>query len=118
MSLRLYLDEDSMDRALVQALRARGLDVETAYEAGTIAQSDESQLRHAAEQRRVLVTYNARDFCRLHREFLLRNEGHMGVVISDQSHSVGEALRRLLRLSGALSAEQMENHLEFLSAWR
>lgn len=30
MELRLYLDEDSMDQRLVRALRARGLDVETA----------------------------------------------------------------------------------------
>ena len=30
MSIRLYMDKDSMDRRLAQALRARGLDVQTA----------------------------------------------------------------------------------------
>jgi hypothetical protein len=30
MTIRLYLDEDSMRQALVQALRARGVDVMTA----------------------------------------------------------------------------------------
>ena len=30
MDIRLYLDEDSMDQRLVRALRARGMDVETA----------------------------------------------------------------------------------------
>lgn len=33
MTIRLYLDEDSMRQALVQALRARGVDVMTALEA-------------------------------------------------------------------------------------
>ena len=35
MTIRLYLDEDSMDKALVQALRARSVDVTTALEAGS-----------------------------------------------------------------------------------
>ena len=32
--------------------------------------------------------------------------------------SVGEQMRRLLRLIAARSAEDMRNHIEFLSAWR
>ena len=31
--------------------------------------------------------------------------------------SVGEQMRRLLRLLGALTAEEMRNRVEFLSAW-
>ena len=41
MDIRLYMDEDSMDQRLVQALRARGMDVETALDAGMVAQPDE-----------------------------------------------------------------------------
>jgi hypothetical protein len=48
--LRLYLDEDSMDNALVQALRARGVDVLTAYEAGMIGRVDADHLDFATEQ--------------------------------------------------------------------
>ena len=40
MSIRLYIDEDSMDRALVRALRARGVDVTTALEEGMIERED------------------------------------------------------------------------------
>ena len=36
MKLRLYFDEDSMHHGLVRALRARGVDVVTALEAGMI----------------------------------------------------------------------------------
>ena len=34
MTIRLYFDEDTMDKALVLALRARGAEVLTAQEAG------------------------------------------------------------------------------------
>jgi hypothetical protein len=36
MRIRLYLEEDSMRRALAQALRARGVDVTTALDEGMI----------------------------------------------------------------------------------
>jgi len=43
--IRLYIDEDSMDQAFIQALRARGVDVRTAYEEGLSGRSDADQLR-------------------------------------------------------------------------
>jgi len=36
MTIRLYMDEDTMDQALVQVLRARNVDVITALDAGMI----------------------------------------------------------------------------------
>jgi hypothetical protein len=36
VKIRLYLDEDSMSRSLVRALRSRGVDVMTALDAGMI----------------------------------------------------------------------------------
>ncbi len=44
----LYIDEDSGDRNLVQALRARGVDVVTAQEVGMIERSDEEHLQYMA----------------------------------------------------------------------
>ena len=38
--IRLYIDEDSMDHALVRALRARGVDVVTALDVGLIERAD------------------------------------------------------------------------------
>jgi hypothetical protein len=34
-----------------------------------------------------------------------------------QRYSVGEQMRRLLRLIDTLTAEEMRNRIEFLSAW-
>lgn len=42
MNIRFYFDEDSMDRALVRALRGRDVDIITALEADMIEQPDEN----------------------------------------------------------------------------
>ena len=36
---------------------------------------------------------------------------------NQQRYSVGEQMRRLLRLISSLTAEEMRNRIEFLSAW-
>ena len=51
---RLYIDEDSADRNLIQALRARGVDVITAQEVGVIERTDDEHLQFAASCDRVL----------------------------------------------------------------
>ena len=52
----LYLDEDSMDSALVSGLRANGLDVLTTYDAGRLRRSDFDQLDYATSLGRVIYT--------------------------------------------------------------
>lgn len=117
MELRLYLDEDSMDQRLVQALRARGMDVQTALEAGLIARPDEEHLAYAAQQGRVLYTFNVADFYQLHARFLEQGRSHAGLVLAaQQRYSVGEQMRRLLRLRGQYTADEMEDRVVFLTA--
>jgi hypothetical protein len=50
VNIRLYLDEDSMQQALVNALRARGVEVITALETGMIERKDEHHLEYATER--------------------------------------------------------------------
>jgi len=71
---RLYLDEDSMDQALVRALRARGVDVMTAHEAGMIERSDRDHLQFATAEGRVLCTFNVGDFYELHSAYLAQSK--------------------------------------------
>ena len=66
MKIRLYIDEDSMDQALVQALRARGVDVTTALEEGMIAKNDHLHLDYAARYGRALYSFYRGDFFHLH----------------------------------------------------
>jgi methylmalonyl-CoA mutase cobalamin-binding subunit len=88
VNIRLYLDEDSMQQALVNALRARGVEVITALETGMIERKDEHHLEYATERGCVLFSFN-----------------------------VGEIMRKLLLLISTTPAEAMVNQVEFLSSW-
>ena len=72
--IRLYVDEDSFDKSLIAAFRSADLDVITVADVSKQSYSDEDQLIWAAEQERVIYSYNRRDFCRLHKEFLSVDE--------------------------------------------
>ncbi len=115
--MRLFIDEDSMDQRFVSALRARGVHVITVGEIGTTSFRDEDQLILATEQQRVLYTFNVGDFCQLHSIYMTEGRTHTGIVISSQDYSVGEQMRRVLKLIAAKSAEEMVNQLVFLSAY-
>jgi post-segregation antitoxin (ccd killing protein) len=118
MTTRLYLDEDSSDTDLLNALRLRGVNVVAAQECGMRGQSDLEQLRWATEHQRALYSANRRDFYGLHSEMMSRGETHAGIILGQQQrYSVGEQMRRLLRLIHTLSAEEMHNRIEFLSSW-
>ena len=63
-----------MRRSLVRALRARGVDVITALDGGTIEREDAAHLDYATEQSRVLCTFNVGDFYRLHSDYLAQGK--------------------------------------------
>jgi hypothetical protein len=118
LTLRLYCDEDTVRHSLVNALRAHGIDVLTASEAGTLGWTDEDQFAYAAGQDRVVCTFNRGDYYRIHTDYLNEGKPHAGLILAPQQrYSVGEYLRRLLRIMAAVSAEEMRNRVEFLSAW-
>jgi predicted nuclease of predicted toxin-antitoxin system len=109
-----YLDEH-IQTSLAEALRQRGVDVLTTQEAGNIALNDYEQLSFAYKKGRVVLSYNKRDFARIHYEFMKINKTHSGIVLSDQL-PVGQVLKRLMRLYFSFSREDMKNRLEYLSA--
>lgn len=116
--IQLYLDEDAMRRSLVFGLRARAVDVLTALDAQMINRDDEAHLITASSSKRTIYTYNAADFCDLHQRLISEGRSHTGIVVgAQQRYRSGEELRRLTRLINSLSAEQMQNRLEFLSSW-
>jgi hypothetical protein len=103
-----------MDKALVSALRARGLDMLAAHEADMIERQDEAHLAFAAREGRVLYSFNVGDYCRLQAQ----GRSHAGLILAQQQrYPVGDQMRRLLRIVAAKSAEDMRNRIEFLSAW-
>ena len=55
IAVLLYVDEDAAEHAVVQGLRARGLDVLTTIEAGQCGASDQDQLAFAVQHGRARV---------------------------------------------------------------
>ncbi len=104
-----------MGHALVRALRARGADVTTALEEGMIEREDAAHLDYATAQGRVLYSCNVGDFYRLHSDCLARGNAHAGMILAPQQrYSVGEQIRRLLKIIHTQSAEEMRNAVVFL----
>jgi len=118
VALSFYLDEDSMNRALSRALQDRGIEVLNAVDTDQASKSDEEQLEFATARSLVLFSFNVGDFARLHQEWLAKGRSHAGIVVgSQQRYGVGEILRRLLNMSSKRTTSQMQDQLEFLSAW-
>jgi hypothetical protein len=116
--IRLYLDEDALQDALVQALQSSGIDVLTVADADRLSFSDENQLTWAAQQARVTYSFNMGDFHQLHSIFLTEARSHSGIILAPQQrYSIREQLRGLLKLTAEKSAEDMINQLVFLSAY-
>lgn len=107
-----------MAQALVSGLRARGVDVITALDAGMTERCDREHLDHATAHGRVLCTFNVRDFHQLHTEYQQQGKSHAGIIlVPQQRYTLGEQVRRILKLVATKSAESMRNRIEFLSGW-
>jgi hypothetical protein len=116
--IKLYFDEDAMHSRLVTALRSRGVTVVTVMDAGLTERTDEEQLAFATERECVLYTFNASDFYRLHTQWIGAGREHAGMILAPQQRfSVGDQLRRILRLRASTTAVSMRNQVEFLSNW-
>lgn len=116
--IKIYIDEDAMDSDLVAALRSRGVVVITPLDVGFTAKPDEEQLAFATERGCVLYTFNVSDFYRLHTQWISVGREHAGMILAPQRRfSIGEQLRRILRLRATVTSESMRSRIEFLSNW-
>jgi hypothetical protein len=113
--IKIFTEEDVQAAVAVQ-LRAAGFDAIATPEANRLGESDPSPLLWAAQQLRMLATYNVSDFVRIYHEWINQGLHHAGIVVSRQ-RPIGDLLRRLLHLARTLSAEEMEDRLEYLCNW-
>lgn len=118
MKIRLYLDEDAMAGDFVQALQMHSIEFTTPSEAGTIGLADEKHLRFATDSALVVYSFNIKDFYKLHNNSFESGVSHTGIILCRQrAYSIGEQVRRIIRLIETLSAEDMQDRVEFLSSW-
>lgn len=107
-----------MKNALIRALRDNGVDVVSALEEGLSGRDDEENLIHATRRERVLFSFNVGDFQDIHTQYMEQGKSHTGIILAAQQRfSVGDQLRRLLKLIETKSAEEMIDQLEFLGRW-
>lgn len=117
MPLRLYMDKDSVSRAVIRALREAGVQALTTTEAGNDEISDEDQLQFATDEGRALYTANVRDFTRLHTSWLDSGRPHAGIIVRyHQRTPIGQQVRALLRICDALP-DGAADRLEVLEDW-
>jgi len=110
-----FTDEDVYG-VIAVALSKAGFDAVSTREVGRLGETDESQLQWAADQRRVLVTFNVAHFADLHSRWIEQGRDHAGIIVSTQ-RPIGDLLRRLVHLAGTLDADAVCDRLEFLSDW-
>lgn len=80
-----------------------------------LGRTDDEQLEYATRQERAILTHNQKDFVRMHAEWWAEGREHWGIVITRQEWSLGELLRRTLRLLDEVTAEEMYRQIRFLS---
>lgn len=108
-SIRFYFDEH-VPWAVAHGLSQRGVDVLTVQQAGRSGLSDSEQLAFATLQGRVVTTHDP-DFLQLTADGI----EHAGITFCyANKYQPGALLQAILIVHGAMSAEDMRNHVEFL----
>ena len=111
--IRIYTDE-SVNIAIAEGLKRRGVDAFSARDMGNLGLTDEEQLIFARDKGAILFTHDT-DFLRLAVKWVEEQKRHYGLIYSHQKdHSIGECIQRLKLLSIILTLEDMINHIEFL----
>lgn len=106
--IRFYTDEH-LPLTVAAGLERRGVDALTVRDAGRLGGDDDSQLRFATEEGRVLVTCDD-DFLRLHGAMA----DHAGIVFVPRERSVSEMIAGLMLVWQVLTPDEMRRHVEFL----
>ncbi len=106
MALRFLLDEDMSDRVAV-GLRARDVDAISVHEIDRANRQipDEEQLAFAAEQGRVIVTYNRADYQALDAAWRIEGRQHAGILWCSERTLPRRAIGDLIRALVAMAEE-------------
>ncbi len=113
MSLKLFIDEDSLSKPLVKLLKKAGHDVLTVNEVGLSGKSDLIVLNYARETERIIITHNCKDFEALHKG----NIAHSGIfaIRNDSNYSKNMSRQDILKAIANLEAASIPLANQFLS---
>jgi len=115
---RFYLDEDVPPSA-ARIARGMGLDVVAAVEMGPLPRTDPEHLAIAAADRRMVVSYNRKDFLKYTMDFFAAGKPHAGVLaVMPSLPRDGPAVAHALQTWSARRPPLQPYEVQFLSAWR
>lgn len=113
MPVRLYLDH-SVEVAILQGLRKRGVDVIRAYDDGAHEMKDSALLMRARRLDRVLFTYD-HDFLKEAAQLQQNGESFAGVIyVHPEKLAVGQIVEDLEILAQVGEAEDLDSRVTFL----
>jgi hypothetical protein len=120
VTLSVYFDEDFASSAHARALARAGLDAVRPHDVGMLGRADDEQLAFASSAGRILISYNRKDFQRIHAEWMAAAREHSGIllVFKDSDYSPGELLRRLRLIAATFASSSLQNQLLYLSNFR
>lgn len=114
MAIQLYMDHN-VPRTITDGLRARGVDVITAFENVANELDDPELLERASALRRVLFT---RDYNLLQEAAKRQRNGasFYGVIYAHQLHvTIGACIRDLEIIAKAGEPEDLQNNVQYLT---
>lgn len=111
--ITIYTNE-SVDVAIAEGLKRRGVDASSARDTGRLGLTDEEQLVHAGNKKAAVFTHDT-DFLKIAARWIEEGRTHHGIIYCHQKrYSIGECVRKLRMLTAVLTSEDMINHIEFL----
>ncbi len=109
MANLVFYTNESVNVAIAEGLKRRGVKIVSARDVGNLGLSDKEQLEYAAEKNFVIVTHDD-DFLSMAKQ-----HNHKGLVyVHQQKYSVGNLIRKLKLLWDIAEQKEMANHVEFL----
>ncbi|MEK7702674.1 MAG: DUF5615 family PIN-like protein [Nitrospirota bacterium] len=111
--IKIVADEN-VHVAILEGLQRKGI-IECAVQAGeSCGQQDEEQLEYATAQGACLLTHDD-DLLVIADRWKAEGRKHGGLLyVHQRSRGMGEIIRQIKYLVDTKTAEDMENHIEFL----
>lgn len=103
-----FYTNENIRRRIVEALRDHGHDVLTSFEAGNanLGISDDKVLDFARSENRTVLTFNRKDFMRLHQQ----NSNHAGIIVCTEDKDYVALAKRIHEVVMTFNGET-ENQL-------
>ena len=111
--VRIYTNE-SINVAIAEGLKRRGVDAFSARDTGDLGFTDEEQLVYAGREKATTFTHDT-DFLQIAARWMEEGRTHHGIIYCHQkSYTIGECIRKLRMLNAVLASEDMIDRIEFL----